>query len=126
MSTNLDAALKKDFSEYKKKLAALEKQNVSIDKRIAALNDKYAKVLELLNIPVKAKKGSKRARRGQSRILILGALKKATNPLKAYEIIEAISSSGQSLSNASVRQQLPKLVKEKVLKKNKDKTYSII
>ena len=125
MSINLDIALKKDYADYKKQLSTFEKEKKDIEKKILTLEKKYEKVLDLVNGPKKTAKPAKRARRGQSKELIVGAIKKANKSLKAFEIIENIAASGAALSAASVRQQLPKLTKENVLKKNKDKSYSL-
>jgi hypothetical protein len=125
MSTNLNAALKKDFAEFNKQLALLEKQKEAVDKQIDALHQAYDQVLDLLNYKRKSGGKAKRAKRGQSTALITSAIKNADAPLRAFEIIENIRKAGQVLSAASVRQQLPKLTKSNVLKKNKDKTYSL-
>ena len=125
MPTNLQAALKKDFARYKKEVAALEKQKATIDKKIAAVDKKYGQVLALLKFkPAKTKKTATRAKRGQTKEYILMVLKKSKNPLKAFEIISSISASGGNVSKASIRQQLPKLTKEGVIKKDKNKAYS--
>ena len=125
MSINLDIALKKDYADYKKLLSTFEKEKSAIDKKILALDIKYEQVLDLVDGPRRSAKPAKRARRGQSKELVVGAIKKAKKSLKAFEIIENIATSGATLSAASVRQQLPQLTKENVLKKNKDKSYAL-
>ena len=122
MPTNLDVAIKKDYAQYKKELASLEKQKQLIDKKIVLLAKKFAPVLSFLKPGSKPAQANQRAKRGQSKELIVAALKKAKNPLKGFEIISAVTG---KVSAASVRQQLPKLVKEGVLKKDKQKAYSV-
>jgi hypothetical protein len=123
MTTKLEAALKADYQDYKKQLADFEKQRSAIEKKIVALNKKYAQVLDLMKVRTKKRKpGAKRAKRGQSKELILAAVTKSKKPIRAVDIIHATSG---KLSAASVRQQLPKLVKAGALKKNKDKAYTI-
>ncbi len=123
MTTNLEAALKADYQDYKKQLAALEKEKNAIEKKILSLNKKYTQVLDLMKTRTKKKKApGKRAKRGQSRELILAAVAKTKGPVRAVDIITATSG---KLSAASVRQQLPKLVKAGAIKKSKDKTYSL-
>ena len=123
MATNLQMALKQDYADYKKQLTAFEKEKMAIERKIESLNKKYSEVLELIQVKTKRKRYKKRARRGQTKEFISAILKKSKKPLKAYEIIQAITEKGWHVSNASIRQQLPKLVSEGVLKKNKDKAY---
>ncbi len=123
MTTKFEAALKSDYQDYKKQLATLEKEMTTIEKKIVALNKEYAQVLDLMKVKTKKKKTrGKRAKRGQSKELILAAVAKAKNPIRAIDIINATTG---KLSAASVRQQLPKLVKSRALKKSKDKSYTL-
>ena len=122
MTINLDSALEKDYVEYKKQLAAYENEKRLVDKKIIALFEEYRRVLILVGDP---RTKPVRARRGQSRELIVGTFEFFKRPLKAFEIMDGIASMGKNLSAASVRQQLPLLVKNGVLKKNKDKTYEL-
>ena len=123
MATNLKAALKQDYSDYKKKLAAFEKEGKAIERKIESLNKEYSMVLELMNTKIqKVKKSSKRIGRGQAKPMILNVLKKSNKPMRAFEIINAVSG---KMSPASVRQLLPKLVANKEVVKNKDKAYSV-
>ena len=123
MSTNLQVALKKDYAEYKKQMTSLEKEKKAIDRKIESLKSKYSQVLDLIQLKTKTRRSKKRAKRGQTKEFISAVLKKARKPLKAFEIIQAIADNGWHVSNASIRQQLPKLVAEGALKKNKEKAY---
>ena len=123
MATNLQSALKQDYSDYKKKLTAFEKEKKAIERKIESLNKEYSMVLELMETKTKkVKKSSKRIGRGQAKPMILEVLKKSKKPMKAFEIVNVVSG---KMSPASVRQLLPKLVTSKEILKDKDKAYSM-
>lgn len=121
MPLNIDIALKKDYALYKKAYAALQKQKKEIEKKKKALDRQYSNVLDLV-YPDRKKKKGKRAKRGQSNVLILKVVTESDKPLKAIEIINKLKG---KLSAASVRMVLPKLVKGKKLAKSDTKEYSI-
>lgn len=123
MATNLKAALKQDYSDYRKKLSALEKEKRTIERKIESLNKEYSMVLELMKTKTKkVKKSSKRVKRGQAKPMILDVLKKSKKPMRAFEVVNAVSG---RMSPASVRQLLPKMVASKEIVKDKNKAYSL-
>ena len=126
MPTNLELAVKQDYKDYTKKLGDLEKEKSAVDKKIEELNEKYSEVLEFMNIRnMLPKKRGGRARRGQTKEVIFGILRKARKPLRAAELIRQMKESGPEVSEASIRQQLPKLVKSGELLKDDNKAYTL-
>lgn len=127
MVTNLEKALKSDYAEYLKQLKELEKEKKLVEKKIAALDNTYSEVLAIMSARTKSPaKGKPRAKRGQTQVLIAEMLRKAKKPLRANEIIQEIKKSGGIVSDASVRQQLPKMVQaKKITKNNRDKSYNL-
>jgi len=126
MPTKLEIALKQDFNEYKKEMAVLEKEEKALQKKIETLNGKYQQVLELMDLKTKpTRKSSSRGKRGQTKQLIIDALSDANQPLRANEIIDVIHKDGFAISNAAIRQQLPKLIEQDVIMKDSNKAYRI-
>ena len=126
MATKFAQGIKQDLAEYKQKRAAIEKKMNALEKELAALDKDYELVLSVSDFLGKKKPGpkkaGKRAKRGQTKELVIGALKSSKTPLKPREIIEAV---GGKVSGPSVRQQLMKLKKEGTVVQDKDKNYRL-
>lgn len=128
MSTKLTAILKQEYSAYKKRLSALEKEKKAVAGKIAKLEKEYSDVLKLMEMrgkvkrsaPSKAGKG-KRAARGTSTNIVLETIQNSKKPIRGVDVINLTKG---KVSFSSVRQILPKLVKNgKISKNRKDKTY---
>jgi hypothetical protein len=126
MATKLQQAIRQDLADYKKKMSSFEKEQKAIEKKIDALNSEYAEVLELANYRKKA--GAPRGRkvkRGQTRQLVVDALRNSPDPLKPRQIHNAIVDAGNKVTAAAVRQQLLKLVNSGEVVKDSSKRYGV-